>query len=337
MTTIDPAHSLQRVRHVAADLSQLARLGTSSMHAILSRIHDLCDAIGLAERDFHRDEIVTELSEVRRGFRQSGFVARLQDWPRGYPGDFETVEWLLHGRPRIPESEPAYWIEYASLQSPIAQQHRNKVQAQTTEVETCLLNNPKARILILAAGSAPELRRLAPLLASRPDATVVVNDADPEALDFCREHIIQGPGAVVEYRTGHAYNVVRSASRSHQRFDLILAGGLFDYLNDRLAGALIRGMEKILAPRGRLLFTNIKVGNPFRVLIEYVGDWFLLERSEEQVRALIPSGIANEGRVETWMDSTGLALFCRYTRTDIAAGLLHNTNEIHFSPRSAES
>ena len=29
----------------------------------------------------------------------SPFVARAQDWPRGYPGDFETIEWLWSGDP----------------------------------------------------------------------------------------------------------------------------------------------------------------------------------------------------------------------------------------------
>ncbi len=43
------------------------------------------------------------LEPVRRIHARSAFVKRLQEWPRGYPGDFETVEYLCGGRSRAEE------------------------------------------------------------------------------------------------------------------------------------------------------------------------------------------------------------------------------------------
>ena len=55
---------------------------------------------------------------------------RLQAWPRGYPGDFETVEWLCDARNRAEPGTVPWALEQCSLQSPLAQQHRNKVGLQ---------------------------------------------------------------------------------------------------------------------------------------------------------------------------------------------------------------
>ena len=51
-------------------------------------------------------------------------------------------------------------------------------------------------------------------------------------------------------------------------FDLILAGGLFDYLTDRfITRTLAEAWDTLLAPGGRIVFTNIATGNPYRVWI----------------------------------------------------------------------
>jgi O-methyltransferase involved in polyketide biosynthesis len=74
--------------------------------------------------------------------------------------------------------------------------------------------------------------------------------------------------------------------REHGPFDLILAGGLFDYLSDKMIARTLSDAWSMLAPEGRIVFTNIATGNPFRVWIEYMGDWKLIERSEEDVASL---------------------------------------------------
>lgn len=45
---------------------------------------------------------------------RSPFISRLQSWPRGYPGDFETIESLVQQINRAtPGTEPyKTWIEY---------------------------------------------------------------------------------------------------------------------------------------------------------------------------------------------------------------------------------
>src|SRR5688500_2909423 len=70
-------------------------------HRGLARVRGLCAAVlGCEEAELTHEEIVQILEPVRRVHAQSPFVSRLQQWPRGYPGDFETVEYLVSGRNR---------------------------------------------------------------------------------------------------------------------------------------------------------------------------------------------------------------------------------------------
>jgi hypothetical protein len=72
-------------------------------HHVLAAVHRICAAIEDCERaGIARGEIVGILEPVRRIHARSPFVKRLQEWPRGYPGDFETVEYLCRGPRDIP-------------------------------------------------------------------------------------------------------------------------------------------------------------------------------------------------------------------------------------------
>ncbi|MFF8536936.1 hypothetical protein ACF07B_34080 [Streptomyces sp. NPDC015532] len=56
-------------------------------------------------------------------------------------------------------------------------------------------------------------------------------------------------------------NVLRTAAHQaadHGPFDLVLAGGLFDYLEERFARALIRTtLSRLCRPGGTFYFSNI--------------------------------------------------------------------------------
>jgi hypothetical protein len=96
-------------------------------------------------------------------------------------------------------------------------------------------------------------------------------------------------------------------TRDYGPYHLISAGGLFDYLPDRLVSLTLGIACKLLAPGGRMVFTNIGAGNPFRVWLEYMADWKLIERSEQEVERLCrDAGISAPVTLER--DSTGLAI-----------------------------
>ena len=284
-------------------------------HHVLAAVHSICAAIEDCERaGIMRGEIVEILDPVRRIHARSPFVKRLQEWPRGYPGDFETVEYLCRGSRDVPAQTIAEICEQYSLTRSVAQQHRNKVQHQAARIMRTMLERPgTARIFSIACGSCPDFRSIAlhlPALLGE----LWLNDGDADALDFSLR-ALEPVRSRCQVHRGNALKVVRKVAQEHgPHFDLVMAGGLFDYLPERHAVYLIEHAYSLLRPGGVLYFTNIARGNPYRPLIEYFGDWFLIERTEDDIHAYCHTlGIAREA-VSIRRDETGLALLIEMTK-----------------------
>ena len=64
-------------------------------HQIFSHVHMLSGIVREAEKaGFSKSDIFDVLEPVRKLYAQSPFIAHLQTWPRGYPGDFEAIEYI---------------------------------------------------------------------------------------------------------------------------------------------------------------------------------------------------------------------------------------------------
>lgn len=280
------------------------------LHLAISVSHEL--ALALTERasaQVSRTQILEQIAPARAIYGQSPFVRRLQVWPRGYAGDFETIEYLLQQQNYAHPGRFAYWLERYALDSAIAQQHRNKVDLQARAIIDATLTPPSAnqaaRILVLAAGGSPDLRQVQTMLAAS-HARVVLLDQDADALAFSVEQLplLDDRLSVINR------NVVRGLQEARPLgpYSLVVAGGLFDYLPDRLAVFVLRQIrERLLQPGGHVLFTNITEPNPYRCWIEYVGDWFLIHRSEGEVRELCREAGFADDAIAVKSDRTGLA------------------------------
>jgi extracellular factor (EF) 3-hydroxypalmitic acid methyl ester biosynthesis protein len=282
-------------------------------HRLLAVVHQICAAILQCEgADMSRDEIVHLLEPVRAVHARSPFVNRLQTWPRGYPGDFETVEYLIDGTNRA-EGRIARSCEAYALSRSIAQQHRNKVHHQAARLMRTLRSNPgRTRIASIACGSCPDLRLIAdqlpPLIGE-----LWLNDLDADALAFSHR-ALQPVADRCHFRQADALTFARRLPRG--AFDLILAGGLFDYLDERQATLLIQMSYRALGPGGTFYFTNIANGNPYRSLIEYFGNWTLIERSEaDLIRYCQAAGIP-AANITMRREETGLALLVEVAKLE---------------------
>jgi extracellular factor (EF) 3-hydroxypalmitic acid methyl ester biosynthesis protein len=245
------------------------------------------------------------LVDVQRVYARSSFVRRLQTWPRGYPGDWETLDYLLDGVNRTPETEFAHHLERYALWCAAAQQHRNKVAYQASLCARVMSANPAAKILSIACGGSRDLATLVDR-AHAFSGAIVLNDADPSALELSRQRL----RAFSSCCTTVAGRVLDLRARLVMLgpYDLVMAGGLFDYLSDALVVRLLRTAHRdYLAPGGVLYFTNIAAGNPYRLWMGLVGDWRLIERTEADIRHLCTRAGIADADVDLARDTTGLA------------------------------
>ena len=276
-------------------------------HRLVQAGTALCGALFEAERAGCSRATLRDLLEpVRRMHARAPFISRLQIWPRGYQGDFETIECIWQSRAAGADAT-SWCLERLALTSPIAQQHRNKVFEQARQIRAAVRRKP-ARILVLACGGCPDVREASLMPADLADVELVLTDADADALTFARAVL----GPVADRCRFERGDVIRALRRATGTFDLILAGGLFDYLTDRISRRVIDLATSRLAADGVFFFTNIAAGNPYRTWIEYFGDWQLLERSEADIHELVANVPGCDASIAR--DATGLALLVSVRR-----------------------
>jgi len=170
--------------------------------------------------------------------------------------------------------------------------------------------NPEANILIVACGECPDLKLLSHELKTFR-GQLWLNDIDKDTL----EHSTAQIGRVcpdVKSVPGNVVELLREA-KSLPKFDLIVAGGLFDYLEDRVARFVIKGAYSCLRPGGRFFFTNIGK-NPYRPWMEYCGEWFLRERDAECLDSLANAAGVPAEKLSLSTETTGLTYLVEITK-----------------------
>lgn len=284
----------------------IAMLDAGCRDGIWRATETLCSEILALERiGMPRQAVVEVLAPVRAVHAESPFVRRLQTWPRGYPGDFETIEYLVGGTNLATRGTRGWWAEQIALTSPIAVQHRCKVRRQAEEIRRACTEKAGARVLILACGGGRDLQVLLDEAVTLPGAHITLVDQDPDAVALATDRA-QLLGATV---TPLCVDVLRGLRRAEGPFDLVLAGGLFDYLEDSTIVLLMKLAKRKMAEGGVFFFTNIAEGNPYRAWIEYVGDWSLIERSAAPILGwtrYVPCVDA----IHVALDATSLSYLC---------------------------
>jgi extracellular factor (EF) 3-hydroxypalmitic acid methyl ester biosynthesis protein len=318
MALVETANSFSKLVEVADGFTKLERSGvedrTSGYHKVVSLINQLSPSIELTEKaGFSRADIGGVLEPVWKLHSKSPFVCRMQTWPRGYPGDFETIEYLCEGTNKARPGTVEYFIERHALTCGISQQHRNKVAWQASKVlETCLGSSEERHVLSIACGGSRDLRSIQSLLKATP-VQLLLNDMDVDALTHSVNSLPHLEGKIHPVHA-NVFSAVRTF-KIRGPFDLIVACGLFDYLSDRQIKWLLDRLARYLKIGGRLCFTNIALRNPYREWMDYVTHWKLVERSEADFITLIREiNLDISMEISMSRDQTGLTHLIELTR-----------------------
>lgn len=243
--------------------------------------------IQIAEKeDLTQREIQVALKDARRIFALSSFVRHLQSWPHGYMGDFEAIN-LIMDNGEYSKSPLGRLIGECVLETPIAQQHREKVKIQAALIAETCRKKEGAIIVSVAAGSSRDIESIQATI-EETKARVYLIDSDPDAIADSLKRLKKIQGQIITncmnvFRLPKLLNDLREEGDCP---DLVFAGGLFDYLDCEHAERFVKSVSSRL-PNGTFMFTNIVRGNAFRPLIETMADWTLVERSEEDMNALL--------------------------------------------------
>ena len=222
---------------------------------------------------------------IHEVLRQDPFTRHAFDKPRGYAGDAELIDYIYgYGDGIVLPACTARGRELygAAMHTVPCQAVRNRKYALAKILDEVAARGPGARVTSIAAG---HLREAATSRAcqERQLAEFIALDQDERSLavidrDYGHLGVKAVPGSVRGLLAGRL---------PLQDFDLVYSTGLFDYLNERTAKALIKRMFEMLRPGGEIVVANFVRGVSGTGYMESCMDWHLLYRDGREMLALL--------------------------------------------------
>lgn len=284
------------------------------------------------------DKAVAELKELvapfsRAEHEQHGFYFRKQLWdillrsallartnvkPRGYAGDSEMME-MIYANEFVGDTIFEKFMHKYAVALDAAQAVRNRRDMIRQAIDGLRAANPTwqpLRLLSVACGPARELTDLLTGPAEREAYHLTLLDQDAEALAQARSGLLAldarlGGRAHATFVKQSVRTMLRAPDLSSLlgRHHVIYAMGLFDYLAQPVAKAVLARCWDLLEPGGEILIGNYHKGHHDRVFMDYWADWVLLYRREADMLALAEKLPMATARVI--FEETGCQMFLR--------------------------
>jgi extracellular factor (EF) 3-hydroxypalmitic acid methyl ester biosynthesis protein len=287
--------------------------------AAQARVGQACDSVETALRehilrDGHLEGAIGTFvfRETFPFFMLSRFTDRAFSKPRGYAGDYATIE-MIYQNAAAGDGRLGPLIDRWTLELPAAQAVKNRRSLLAEAIREVAARWPAAdpvRVTSLASGPAREFFDVL-TAADAPNVMATCVDIDHEALAFA-SGIAQQLGL-----TGHFTfaqdNVVRlTQGRGHTALGpqaLIYSVGLTDYLQDAFVVNLIDWAHEMLLPGGTLIVGNVVPSNPTRAFMDHILEWVLIHRSEEELRELFARSRFGSAPITFRTEPSGVDLF----------------------------
>jgi extracellular factor (EF) 3-hydroxypalmitic acid methyl ester biosynthesis protein len=276
------------------------------------KMDEICSDIALCEKSGLDEPTITVALKPIIALVSSDFALRLRNWPRGYPGDFETIDYLYFKKNSHPAHSLEWMVNEYLYQLPVTQQHRNKIMYQADLIRDAILKNKNAKIVVLACGGSIDLSLCEEEILNS-NATIYIQDHDHDAIEqtLIRCNKIADKLHPIEKDTLHA---IKELSKT-PGFDLIVAGGVFDYFNDRVSTHVIHQVYELLKQQGQFFFTNISPENQVSSGMEYILNWRLIMRSEEKLYELCLGAGVIQNNVFISRENSQLTFLVHITKT----------------------
>jgi hypothetical protein len=239
--------------------------------------------------------------------------------PRGYAGDFEMLEKICTG---FLCDHPLGNAFDRFFQSRIAPQAvRNRTQLIADSIVRFVRGRDGGAVHVASVGSGPaiDVRSALDRLSSheRREVRITLMDLDPAALDHARRQIepLLDQGRIRCVRE----NLFRIPQKARARkelgdVDFLFCSGLFDYLDDQAAVAMLTTFWGRLAPAGALLAFNFGPQNTSRDYMEWIGNWYLIYRDRYDMLRLAEQSGLDADRMTVAAEDTGANLYWHATK-----------------------
>jgi SAM-dependent methyltransferase len=293
-----PETLARTIRSAFRDFSELinAMIGDQSSAPIL-----LKDALGVRlQRELLPYLLLTNAGE------------RFYSKPRGYAGDFLTIELMYQNQP-TGVGRFGRLLDQCFLELPPAVAVRNRRGLLAEEITSVLAQKrgAVAQVTSLACGPAVELFDVFARLDDPSLLAATLIDIDLQALAFVADK--RDRAKLRRQMQLINANLVYLATGKQQialnQQDLIYSIGLIDYFDDQSVIKLLHYIYGILRPGGKVILGNFHPRNPTKALMDYILDWRLIHRTEEDMDRLFASSAFGRRCTAIRFEDQGINLF----------------------------
>jgi len=243
-------------------------------------------------------------------FMPGAVMKRCYEKPLGYPGDFQIMnyvyEWQRVGNTPYEKLLHRIGIETGACVGTRLRMTQKIIADYVAEKP----GDTPLNIANLGCGSAYEVYDYLKVGTLPRPVNFTLIDQDDRALTHAYEHaypeVVRHAGrAKVQCLQASFAQLLKAGAlfRALPPQDAIYSLGLYDYLSARRARALTRDLYEQVKPGGKLILANVRKGREScEWPLEFVTDWSLIYRTEEDMLALIEGlDVAN---VTVEVDST---------------------------------
>lgn len=267
----------------------------------------------------NREPSFTIWQEAGEILKHGWLQRRAREKPRGYAGDHEMLGAIYQNR--VTREPRGISFDEFFLRQAAPQSVRNRMDLVRNEV---LRATAPQKVVIIGSGAGLEiaaaLQRSVP--ADRDEFWLL--DLDPDAISLAEGNL--QPFVPAENLHCLAENLVRLPKKRRlienlQDASLVVCTGFFDYLEDFQATDLLTLFRQLLRPGGRALIFNFAPWNPTRAYMEWIGNWYLLYRTREDLaRLATQAGVAHSDFTIS-AEPSGIDLLLTLSNPKVDSGL----------------
>lgn len=237
--------------------------------------------------------------------------------PRGYAGDFFTIEMIYSDEPagdgRLGRYVDRWALDLAACRA--VKNRRGVVTSLIREAMRAHAGSGPTYVTSLASGPA---RELFDIFSGDPKAALRATciDIDNQALSYAAG--IAETLHVQDHFSFTQDNVVRLAHNrgktSLQPQHMIYSVGLTDYLREEFVIKLVNWMYDHLLPGGTAVIGNFEASNPNRAFMDHVVEWELIHRTPDDMRSIFARSKFGESQIQIRVEDAGVNLFAVATK-----------------------
>lgn len=237
--------------------------------------------------------------------------------PRGYAGDYLTIEWLYQNEPQG-HGRLGPLVDRGILSLSCSQAVMNRRDLLASEIERTVAGSAAgaAEITSLACGPARELYDYYLANRDQSDVNSHLVDMDSQALEFVEQwrDELGLTSRIGLYQLNLVYLVLGRQFLEVPPQDLVYSIGLIDYFDDEFVIRLLNFIHGILRPGGRVVLGNFHPRNPSRAMMDHMFDWKLIYRDEDDMNRIFESSLFGRDCTDIQFEEQGTNLFAACER-----------------------